>query len=263
MPISFTDYIHTAPTSILIVGPPGVGKTVLLTQLPKPYIALTDANPKNAYNFVKRNGWKLDVEFDIPHQKPDGTLIPRSQRYAAWGKCMADAAKAVNPDGTPKYETICTDSMTTWRDYVEDEVRRQNQKKIRGEAGADKDDPISKPDYGTLYGVTKQALINVKAMGKRCAFTAHSESREDKSGASENLLKYIAYPGSMREQIAGLFDEVWFMEKKLVTGKNGAETRIFLRTVPADFRENGLGLKSGVGIAHEWEVDYEKLRQVV
>jgi hypothetical protein len=259
MPISFINYIHTAPTSILIVGPPGVGKTVLLTQLPKPYIALTDANPKNAYSYVTREKLKADVEFDIPHIRPDGTLVPRSERYAAWSKCMTDAATAKLPDGTAKYETICTDSMTTWQDYVADQIRKENKKKIRGEAGAQTDDPISQPDYGALYGVAKQAVMNIKALGKRAVFTAHVESREDESGASKNLLKYISFPGKLKEQIAGLFDEVWFMDKRLVSGV----TKIFLRTVPADFRENGLGLKSGVGIAHEWEVDYQKLREVV
>jgi len=77
------------------------------------------------------------------------------------------------------------------------------------------------------------------------------------------LYKYLAFPGQLRETLAGLFDEVWIMEKNQVTKGGRLVTEHTLRTVPNDFRDAALGLKTAVGIDSKFPLDFNKLQTML
>jgi len=256
---TLNDILTTQKACILLVGPPGSGKTVLATQFPKPYLLECDNNLKGPAQFIKDNGLSTDLRFDIPHLDAEGKMLPRAMRY----KNFAALGNKVMED--PTIETIIVDSLTTLVDYVIDEVRVQQGRKIADGKTVFKDDAMQIQDWGAFAYILKQLIIAFKSSGKRVIFTAHVETREDESSeSSKTLYRYIACPGQLRETIAGYFDEVWHItqEQKTVNGKL-ANVR-FLNTAPSSFREAPLGLKtasSGLGI--KFELDFKKLVSLV
>lgn len=255
--MNLNDYVNNAKSAILLIGPPGVGKTVLTTQLPKPYILQCDNNLKGPADFLKRNGLNSDVQFDIPHVKDD-KLVARKDRYKRFAE-LGNAALA-NPD----IETIVVDSLTTLVDYVIDEVRVQQQRKIADGVVVFKDDPMQIQDWGAFAYLLKQLIIAFKSSGKRIVFTAHVDTREDEqTEGSKTLYKYIAVPGQLRETIAGYFDEVWFLTQEQKTTAQGTKMLRYLQTAPSSFRENSLGLKTAVGLGYKFELDFVKLKEAL
>jgi hypothetical protein len=263
MSFSFSDFASKSKSSILLIGRPGSGKTVLMSQFPKPFIIECDNNAKGPVNFVQnlaKAGKKVSTsaKFDIPHIifNPDGsqTTVPRNERFKRFSKIATEVSR------DPEIETVCIDSITTWTDYVFDEVRVQQKKKIAGINGATADDPLSQPDWGCFYGVAKNFIIDMKSLGKRVVFASHIDTRLDESAAdTKNWMEYIAIPGALREQVSGLFDEVWVLDTYTKTTSSGVEIRRRLRTSTLDFRQAGLGLKTGLGFAAEFDVDFEAI----
>lgn len=237
-------------SAVLFIGPPGTAKTTTCTQLSRPIIFNTDNNYKGAVLYARDNHLKDDAEIIVPHIKEDGSIVPRQDRFNELSKLVSAAI------ASPDYDTIVIDSLTTFADYAFDEVRRQQKVPL--------DSAMQIQQWGAFAALCKHFFIGLKSSGKQVIVTGHVEAREDESTeGSKVLLKYLSFPGQLRETLAGLFDEVWIasIEPKVV---NGVQKHIrYLRTQPDSFREAALGLKSAVGIGAKFELDYKKLQELL
>ncbi len=242
----------------LLVGNPGTGKTTLCTQLPNAIIFEIDNNLSGPMNECKRQGLPMDCEVEIPHIKPDGTLVPRIDRYLRLSDLVCAAIL------NPAYKTIVIDSLTTLCDYIFDEVRRQNKKKIGNPMPTTKtestiDENLSLPDWGHFMALLRHLITTCKASGKLFVLTAHTMT--DKDEMAGYLKTYISMPTSMKENIAGYFDEVILLTK--VEDKD-RKAQIKIQTVPGNgLRQESLGLKSAIGLENGSTLDFTKLKQLL
>lgn len=242
---------YTAPRgNLLILGTPGTGKTTLLSMLTKSgYILECDGNIKGPANFLQRNKLVSGCEFVIPHINDDGTVVPHAQR---WDRMCTLGSAALN---NPAYDMVAVDSLLTFNDYAMDKVRVLNKK--RPTTDAVPGEQISMPDWGTFYALVKNFIIGFKAgsRDKLTVFTAHIETDKDEMGG---FLKYFAaIPGALKNQLAGLFDEVW----KLSSEDKGGVQKHYVQTAPA-LREEALGLKSSLGLGTKQEINFDTLHQL-
>ena len=254
--MTLSDYAASAPPSILLLGPPGTGKTILCAQLfPKSFIIEADNNLRGPVNFMKAHNLPLTAQAGVPHIDKDGKVVPRQGRFKAYA-AMGNAALA-----DPNIDTVVNDSLTTISDYVMDEVRVQQGRKIADGVTSFKDDAMQIQDWGCFSTIMKHIIISQKASGKRSVWIGHIDTREDEGiEGSKVLKKYVNCPGQLREQISGYFDEVWILgiEERVVAGK--LQYVRVIRTVPENFRDAGLGLKTSTNLGYKFDVDYAKMK---
>lgn len=254
---------YTAPRgNLLILGTPGTGKTTLLSMLTQSgYILECDGNIKGPANYLQRNKLISGCEFVIPHIVDELCDFDKSKGYKLgdvvkhgdrWDRMCALGTSAIND---ARYDMVAVDSLLTFNDYAMDKVRVENKKRVTTDTKPG--EQISQPDWGTFYQLVKNFIIGFKAgsKDKLTVFTAHIGTDKDEMGG---FLKYFAaIPGALKEQLAGLFDEVW----KVTSEEKGGVQRHFIQTAPG-LREEALGLKSSLGLGTKQEIDFTKLNQL-
>ncbi len=238
--------------NILELGPPGTGKTLLATQMPRPIIISADTNVRGPINYIKEHPTlSRDVRFWFPSLEDDEkTTVKHEDR---WDRFCTLAERAFADE---KCDTVVFDSFTTIVDYILDKVRKTNNKKVSTDKAPGAQ--ISQPDWGTFYAIIKHFVVQSKMSPKLSVWIGHTTSSKDELAGY--IKQFIAIPGQIKEQLAGLFDEVWLLstEEEMV-GSTLSYPR-YIRTTPG-LRQEALGLKTSrslIGVKKKIELEKVK-----
>lgn len=253
MKASFANSRASKP-AILIVGPPGTGKTTLASMLGKPYLIELDNNIAGAFSFLSSIKAQCVANYSVPHVREDGTVVPRGER---WKAMNTDIHAAV---ADPNIDTIVIDSLSSLIEVALDEVRRQQGRKIGDPVAGIKDEPLQIQDWGAFGALLRQWFILLRASGKVLVVIGHVVV--DKDELTSVLQQYINMPGKFAHEVAGLFTEVWSTEIREERKDGKVSFKYFITTRP-NIAQRALGLKSGSQLPPAMEVDFAQLNKLI
>lgn len=189
---SSTNYSPTQSFGLLLVGPPGTGKTTCCLNFPKPYFADCDNNLSGIARLGKPFLYDT-INVEEPRE---------AYRFEKLLQCIKEAGKS------PEVETLIIDSITAVSDYVIAHVARKNNRTAKD---------LRQQDWGEIFYEMKALFAGVRMMGKAVVFTAHETY--DKDEVSGILMFKVSFPGQTAEKIAAFFSDMWHTEVVDVPGQ--------------------------------------------
>lgn len=239
---------YKQPSSLLLLGTPGTGKSTFVSQFPGIFILDCDNNLAGPIRWLKDNNKEVDFYCASPCIDDDGTEVPREHWYRRAAQLLVQASEM------PEIKTICIDSLSSFSDMVMVEVLRQQGRKL---GSFDKltdtnkvkaaDEQLQIQDWGVFFNMIKQVFFRLKSCGKMLVVTGHIKTSEDSLTKSINEL--VAIPGQSANQISGWFSEVWKLENSIKRRGSSSEQERLVQTFPSGKLQEYLGLKSSAGVA--------------
>lgn len=245
---TFQNYKTITKPSVLILGPPGTGKTTIMAMCGRIHIVELDNNIDGPFRYIAANKLMSQASFDIP-------LLDKDQKPVIWSKqWQAIKDSIINTCAAdPTIEAIGLDSMTALVDCAMNEVRNIQKKK---------EDALIEGwnDWTLFVSLMRQFVTKLKLHGKTVVVAAHVTYREDK--ITDTLMTFIKCPSQFRDEIAGLFSECWLtcIDERIESGK--ARYVRTIKTVPGP-RQAPLGLKTSLGLPDKMDLDLTKVRDLI
>lgn len=209
---SASEYQIASALSVLLIGPPGGGKTGIAMSFPDPYFIEVDRNLDSA---VRVSGTKR-FWYDEPT-----TMVPEEQ---VWSKTVELAKNACKE---PQIKTIIIDSFSQLAGYARahilDKLKRMGAVDNKGKPL----DNIRIQDYLTLLDWFRQFVFALRSSNKHIVFTSHQQLIQ----IDDNTAPYwaLAIPGQSKDSFAGWFGDSWACVNEPVSG---GKTKFFIRTRP-------------------------------
>jgi len=200
-------------------------------EFPSPYFF--DADDKLA-NAVQRHPGKKFF-WDNGLRNSAGGPIEGPKRWENAVKCLKEAWVS------PEVETIVIDSGSSLSTFlIEHILQFPSTAKTTLMVGGIK--VMDQSMWMPFRDLWTRLIMACRASGKLTVLIMHEES--DKDEESGTFVHRPLIPGQLKNNIGGLFTDVWRTETKQVMGKNQIETRYFVRTQPTSKMAlgNSLGL---------------------
>ena len=226
------------PLSILLLGPPGSGKTTLAMQFPEVHFIDCDRNLDGPERYVRSINKNLSYTYDSVMIDDNNNEIKVEDRYDRL------RAKLVEARSLP-CKTVAIDTMTMVNEYIIRKVlKQQGQTAMR---------PM---DYQPMKSYYWELLVSgIRSMGKTTIVTCHEVilTQPGKTVMTEEIIGYKpSVQGGIADYFGGFFTDIWRCE----TTPTPKGTEFIIRTNKTSKCPD---LKSSMGLPSELPAKFTEI----
>lgn len=237
---TFNETTAFGPVSILLIGPPGQGKTTFVIQWPGAWIANIDNNLDGPVRFLRSKGLKPTFSYDNIFEDDNGNRIEPK----FWFPQLVKLTDAVVKN--PAVSTIIIDGMTQLDHALTAYVLMK-----QGVASGVMELQHWRPWRAYLYNY----ISMVRNSGKTFILTCHEEYIRGKDGNSIIRINPTVSTG-LRDYLSGLFTDCW---RCTLRPDGGGKVTAKVRTIS----DAVIDLKNSLVLPTEIDANYETIRKAL
>lgn len=226
-----------SPMSILLIGPPGGGKSTLAMQFPNVLIMDCDENLDGPELINRKLTPSLSWSYESIRTDDSGKPLPVETCYDRLVTALSTAANY------SQIKTIAVDGLTHVNEFI---IR-----KVLSEQG---NKQVMEPHYWTPFKSKTYNLLvaKLRGAGKTTICTCHESiltEIDDKKIGKETIIGYRpAYQGAIVDYFGGFFTDMWRCYSQGAPGNKQEFVLTVSRTAKSDFLKNSLGLSGEIVI---------------
>lgn len=215
------------PLSILLLGPPGQGKTTLSMEFPSVCILSCDGNLDGPERFLRTKKKDLSYGYENIFNDNDGKPLDVTKRYDR----LIDKVAECKADSTVK--TIVVDPLTSVNEFVIQRIL------------AGKRSEMEARDWIPFKSTILSLITKLRGTGKTTICTCHESKLTEPD--PKNILNRIvvgyepSVQGSIIDYFGGFFTDVWRCTSEPAPGDTIEFKLNVVRTSKSDLK-NSLGL---------------------
>jgi hypothetical protein len=223
--------------AILLMGPPGGGKTTFALQWPGVWIADCDMNLAGPLRYIKSRGINVDVKYDTIPYDDDGKPL---ELHEWWSRLVVKTATAIKD---PTIQTIVVDSLTQVDNMLVEHTMQTQRTKV-----------MEIQHWRPFRKDLHEYIMRARSCGKTFLMLCHEEILFDKKGQVEKYRPSVST--KISDYFGYYFTDIW--RCTLVDGGAG-KLKAVVTTHPTAVSD----LKNSLLLGREIEADYRVVERIL